>query len=359
LRQVGEIVALPSESGAIRQGVVREASALLYPSAPPLGSGAELTYVSNPDSLAWAIQTLLPPERKAEIAAELSRAIEKHRDEILHELRPVVEGSLRDAFQVVEQDLPRALERRRPRLEALGARYHRDIVEQELVPLVKEEIWPIVRRHGEPAANEVGREIWQRVSLWRFGWRFAYDKSPLPERQLVEREWRRFVEQEALPVLEEHSDEFLKVVQNSLRDTANNQRVRAVLRRSLTRVVEDPEVKQIVWEVFEEAVIDNPRLHEAMHRNWTGPEAQRAFRIAAERLEPSVRRVGDLVFGTPQRGITPEFAKVLRSQILHKDRRWFLLQTGPAEQGPQFALRRTLPVKLGFGRRDLLAVSAL
>ena len=36
--------------------------------------------------------------------------------------------------------------------------------------------------------------------------------------------------------------------------------------------------------------------------------------------------MGDLVFGSPKEGISPEFAAVLRNQILHKDRRWLLLQ---------------------------------
>ena len=53
---------------------------------------------------------------------------------------------------------------------------------QELLPLVKSDVLPIVRQRAEPALREVGQELWQRVSLWRFGWRMAYDFLPCPKK---------------------------------------------------------------------------------------------------------------------------------------------------------------------------------
>ena len=70
---------------------------------------------------------------------------------------------------------------------------------------------------------------------------------------------------------------------------------------------------------------DHPRLREVLDKHWTGPKARHAFQLAATRFEPTVRRIGDLLFGTREGGITPEFARVLRNQILGKDRRWFVL----------------------------------
>ena len=47
----------------------------------------------------------------------------------------------------------------------------------------------------------------------------------------------------------------------------------------------------------------------------------------SQRFEPTVRRIGELLIGTPESGITPEFAAVLRNQVLRKDRRWLVLET--------------------------------
>jgi hypothetical protein len=354
LRQVGQISALQqgAQTLAARQAVVREAQAVLYPSAPPLSERVELTYVATPDSLTWVVQTLLPPEKRTEIAGELSAAFEAHRGEILTALRPVAEQSVRDALAVIEQDLPPALARHRPKLEAIGARYHQDIVEKEVVPLVQDEIWPIVRWHGEPAATEVGQEMWARVSLWRFGWRYLYDRSLLPEKHLTQQEFRRFVDDEAMPLLEAHSDDFLAAIENSLKDTARNPRVRAALRRNLVKIMEDPELQAVLGNIFREVIVDNPRLREALQRNWSSPQAQAAFQLAAQRFEPTVRRIGDLVFGTPEEGISPEFAAVLRNQILHKDRRWLLLSDlSPQDATSQPPARRMAQVK--FPARDV------
>lgn len=328
LRQVGRISALFQSSQPIpaRQALVREARAELYPAAGSVSEAAELTYVATPDSLAWIVQTLLPPEKRTQIAGELSATYQAHQQEILAALRPLVEQSIRDSLAVIETDLPMALARHRTELETIAARYHRDIVETEVVPLVQEEVWPIVRRNGEPVAIEIGSELWARVSLWRIGWRYAYDHSPLPEKRLAEKEFRRFAEDEAAPILQEHAEDILTAIENSLKDTARNPRVRAALRRNLVRIVEDPELQAVLGTVFREVIVENPRLREAFQRSWNSPQAQAATQLAAQRLEPTVRRLGDLVFGTPEQGITPEFAAVLRNQILHKDRRWLLLR---------------------------------
>ena len=327
LEQVGEILALRQAGSALltRQATVAEVQAILYPTAADVPEQPRLSYVMASDSLAWVVETLLPPERKQQIAAEIGAAMEAHSEEILAALQPVAQRSLRDALSVVEEDLPKVIARHRSELEALGKRYHHELVEQELVPLVKQEIWPIIRLRSEPVVNEVGREIWQRVSLWRFGWRLAYDKLPLTEEHLVREEWQRFVKQEALPILERNTDKFLVTVQDILRDTAKNAEVRHVFSSSTKKLLDDPELQSLVWQIVRETAIDSPRLRQALARSWTSPEARSAFRLASERLEPHARRIGDLILGTPETGITPEFAQVLRNQILYKDRRWFLL----------------------------------
>lgn len=331
-RQVGEVrtVSAPDDSAAVRYATTTRAEALLYASAPELSSDAAIAYHTNPDSMEWVLQTLLPPEKQEKIAVELSRAFEEHHDEILAQLMPVVETSFREGLTVVEEDLAAALASRQGEIEALGGKYQHEIVEQELVPLVRTEIWPIVKEHAQPTAEEIGQQLWQRASLWRFGWRYLYDKSFLPERDLFQKEWERYLEQEAAPVLAEHTDDIVATQQRILSDVARNEKVQAAIRQNLTKVLEDPELRRLVWEIVEEVFVNNPRLHEVLQRHWTGPEAQAAFRLAGERLEPTVRRIGELVIGSQTEGMTPEFARVLRSQVLYKDRRWLVLDPGDA-----------------------------
>jgi hypothetical protein len=330
--RVGEIRrVVPSAERARRGGdVAPTAEALLYPHAPPVCSMSYLTYYETPTSLAWVMETMLPPAKRARIAEEVMASYQDYHAEILEAIEPLVVSGFRDAFQIVDEDFAAAIARRRSALEQLGSRYQSQVVQQELVPLIQQEIWPIVRRHAEPLANEIGGELFQRASLWRFGWRLAYDRLPLPEKNLTRAEWTRFVQEEAIPVLQRHATDFIHVQQQILEEIGDNPRVRTAVRRNLVQVVDDPEFREIVWDIFREVILDNPRLHQRLEMHWSGAEAQRAKQLAASYAEPSVRRIGDILLGTREDGISPEFAQVLRNQILDKDCRWLVLHSPPS-----------------------------
>ena len=74
--------------------------------------------------------------------------------------------------------------------------------------------------------------------IWRFGWRAAYDRSPLPRRDLVQQEWDRFVEQDAIPVFDQHMDEIVAAVQQTIAEIAANQAVTEELAAVINRTGE-------------------------------------------------------------------------------------------------------------------------
>jgi hypothetical protein len=53
--------------------------------------------------------------------------------------------------------------------------------------------------------------------------------------------------------------------------------------------------------------------------------------------------MGVLMLGTPSGGITPEFAQVLRAQILGKDTRWFRIEVSSAANGAPPTVVRVEP----------------
>ena len=334
-RQVGEVSAIPART-RLKFGTadsVRTGELLLYADVPPLSEESRLTLHHTPESMEWVLQTMLPPDKQERIALLISRAFEAHQEEIIASLQPIIEDGFREALLIVEQDLEVALLSRSDELERIGAKYQTELVQEEIVPLVRSEIFPIVRYYGEPLAENVGRKMWDRASLWRFGWRYMYDISPLPQRDLARKEWQRFVDEDAVPVLEENLDEFIEMQQDVFRDVAKNKQVQDVVRRSLRQIVQDAEVQQVVMSILREVLLENPRLRDALHRHWTSPRARQALSIASQRFEPTAVEIGELLFGNPQTGITPEFARVLRNQVLKKDRRWLVLHPQSAQDG--------------------------
>lgn len=131
IRRIGEVTSVSEQSGQ------RKAGAVFYASAPPISERARVTYQQTPDSLEWVLRTMLPPEKRQQIAGELNRAFREKQEDILRALRPLVEDALRDAWAEAQRELPVAIARHRDELDRLGSKYQWEIVERELVPLVK------------------------------------------------------------------------------------------------------------------------------------------------------------------------------------------------------------------------------
>lgn len=297
-------------------------------------SQCQLWQYHSSGRLEEVVATMLPPEKRLAIQQRLAAALNAHGDELSTAFVPLVEESLRQSIPVIDDEFRAAVDRHRSEIDQLGRRWNDEVVNQRLLPLARREIIPIVRTHGEPAAEQIGRELWDRASLWRFGWRAAYDKSPLPRRDLLQQEWDRFVEQEAMPVFEQHMDEIVEAVQRILSDVAASEAVRRELAEVADDVARDPETRRMVRTILVETLVDNPRLRQVWSGVWTSDEAQRALELAGDRLEPVVRQIGDDLFGSERQGIDPNFARVLRNQILGKDRRWIVARrTGQPSAG--------------------------
>jgi len=325
-----------------------------YGSAPTLNDGDFLKYHSAPDSTAWVLQTMFPPEKKEEISKLILASYRKNQAKIVTALRPVVEASLKDATSVIREDLKAAFEAREDKIKTIGQRYQKDLVEEDIIPLIKNEIWPIVSDESRPLADEIGQEIWGEVSMFRFGWRYIYDKTPLPDKKLTEKEFKRFVDEKALPILENHIGDIVELQKSLVKKISANDKVKETMSNSFKEIVSDPEVQDMMSEVFREVFVNNEKLQGALEERWSQPEAQYAVSLTNRMLEPTIAEIGVALFGSPDTKITPEFARVLRHRILHKDNRWFTLhQPVPGSDEPGTPRPKTLPVEIAT-EQDLI-----
>jgi hypothetical protein len=259
-----------------------------------------------------------------------------------------VKESLTTATSILRDELRVAFAKREDQFQQIGQRYESELLQKKIVPLVEEEIWPAVEKRGGPLAQEVGNEIWRELSLWRFSWRYLYDKSPLPTRNFTEREFDRFVREKAAPILKAHVPELLELQKQLVKDFSQNERIRQSVQDSFRTVVNDQEVQSLLTEIFHEVLIDNQRLQDELRGDWESGQARVALELASRRLDPTINQIGEAMFGNPNTAITPEFARVMRRMVLHKDQRWFVLDAG----SPDSALRHAdepLVVELGDG----------
>lgn len=297
----------------------------------------------NRGTMNETIQVLFPPEKREIIRQQVTAAMREHGEILAEQFLPLVEQSVRQSIPVVESELMAAIDRHRGELNQLSSRWKDDWINNRLLPLAKDRVLPIAQEHAEPLVREIGRELWNRASLWSFTWRAVYDKAPLPRKDLMREEWERFVRDEAIPVIESHSEEIAIAIQRTLADVAKNPKIRGELGSAVSSLVDDPQSRQLISVLLRETLIDNPKVRQVWIDVWSSNEAQSAFDRAGDLVEPLVRKLGDEIIGSPERGIDPGFARVLRHQILGKDRRWIIAEDVSGD------LDNSQRIEVGFG----------
>ena len=310
------------------------AIAEVYSSVRPLSVEDRCVYVPSSESMGWVVQSLMPPETRAEIGRLVTEAYRVHYRELSEQLAPLVRQTISQAAVIVWEDLNRIVAERAVQLQEIGERYQVELIDRRLVPLLATEIWPIVVEEASPLLTQIAEEIWQRTSLWSFGWRYLYDLSPLPQQDLTRNEFERLLRRDAAPVVQRHFADLLRVQHQIVSRIASNPEVRRVLVESLRQVADDPQVQALAIDAVRDVLLGNQRLSRAIADLWNSPAARQAVDLANRRLEYTITAIGETLFGNPHIAITPEFSRVLRYKVLRKDYHWFLVQRGGSDAAP-------------------------
>jgi hypothetical protein len=318
----------------------------MFGNCPPITDQDHFDCHYAPDSFDWMLRTMFSESKKKELKTLIQAALQENQVEIAAAFKPVIVDSLQKAGGLIQEDLKAALAKRQPQLKKLADRYQKDLLKEKLVPVFQEEVWPIIQTESEPLVSEISREIWAEVSVFGFGWRFLYDKSPLPDRNLTERKFKQFVDDKAKPIIAGHGADFVELQKAVAAKVVTNKKVQQSIRDSVETVSKDPAVQALLADVFKEVLVNNTRLHESLANSWNSPAAKRAYLIANKKLDPVIREIGVSLFGSPKEGITPEFAKVLRRRILYKDSKWLTLHIADGNSNADIDRNAPFPTTL-------------
>ncbi len=323
---------------------------VMYANCPVITSEDFFLYREADDSVDWMLRTMFHDKKKEELKGLIQNAVNNNQAELVDAFKPLVVKSLKEAGTLLREDISKAFEKRQPQLAELGQRYQTEVLKKKLLPVFQTEVLPIIQSESEPLVGEISREIWEEVSVFGFGWRYLYDRSPLPKKDLTERKFKQFVDEKAKPIIAAHWDEVLDLQKEISVKVSKNQEVRKALNESVESAANDPALQAFLVDVLRDVLVDNPRLRQAMNKQWNSAEAQQAFAVANAKLDPVIREIGISLFGTPDGGITPEFASVLRRRILYKDSRWLTLkivdQSGNESLNPNSVMPEKLSLRI-------------
>ena len=187
-----------------------------------------------------------------------------------------------------------------------------------------------------PFLEEIGQELWKKLPIWSLGARYFWEGVPGTKEGQVKSKFEQYMKDEAMPVLRAHTPEAVALARLVLKESLDDPRLREALGTVLKEVSTDPETAELLRDLATELVVKNEALREVLKKRWDEGLGE-AARTASERLERVVKRIVDSIALTEDRkAINPRLARVLRTRLLKKDRRWVLLTPGdgPALAGP-------------------------
>ena len=351
--QIGEVDALLDDKDDERPeffGLSSRVRLELYdPDRVQLFEDATARLVLVPDAFVWVVETLLTEENVPRIAAEWNDTMLRHRDDIFRLVTPIVRDLLHDVEATVEENLDGFVARHQGELRLLARELQGDLDDRGMAQLFQREVWPLAEARFRPVANRIGKEVWEKVPFWSFSWRIAYQTLPLTANDHFARAWKEFVNKEIRPIIMAHLDEIIAVTRQVGRDAIANKKIQEQMRSTFIRLTSHPRFHALAQVFIQEVFLDNPNFHDRLLTRLKSPEVERVLTAASAHVEPSLRRIADIVFGTREEGITKEFARVLRAQILQKDRRRFVIHPG-TEGRPHLPEGQALPTRVEWER---------
>ena len=294
-----------------------------------LRQGTKAVRRSQGRSFVFALQTLLTDERRAAVARRWQEFRAVHEAAVLAELQPVVAELLQGGAALVEQELPAALARHGPEIDLLLKRLRTEVGRDQLLPLLTEEVWPVVVRHAAVPAEVIGRELWEKVPLFDIAMRAAADKVLEKEPVRVEKRWRDFVNDEALPTLAAHEPEMAGALAAIARDLLQSDAVHRRVSALLDSLLKDPDAKRLTAALTRELLFDNPRLREFVRARLDDPQVRARLQRVSDRLQEFLDPVGDLLLlDESGQAINPDLARVIRLLLLKRDAQVIYLELG-------------------------------
>ena len=348
---IGEISALV-EDGEVRPifvGVAKQARLRFFDSSTAdLRRDASVHLLVVPDAFAWVVDTLLTEGNLPRVAAEWNDTMLLHREKIFGHITPIVVRAIEELEATIAESTPPFLRRHEAEIAQLTTALQARFDDATITRLFEREVWPIGEQELRPIVEELGKQIWNKVPVWGFTWRLMYQSLPLTRDDHFERAWQEFVTTEIVPIVKSSQGDILAAVKRVARQALSNEQVVDTLREAFLAMTSHPTFQSLAQQYIKECFLDNPSFHERMKSVANSPEVDRALAAATPHLEPMFRRMGDIIFGTREQGITQEFARVLRAQILQKDRRRIVVRPGALDA----ALDRTRPIAATVAMED-------
>ena len=286
-----------------------------------LGSDSKFTLIYEPASPAWVVSTILPTERRKEIVEIWRRYLDLHADEIKKLLWPVLTEVAQDSYKVLQQNFVHIMDQHKERLLDKIKAVREGYVDEEINTLWQEVVWPLVLVHCEPVLNPIAREMWKKFPKFKIVLLWMYQSLPGTDNHHVRKKLEKYFKKEALPLIREHQEELEQLFVKVFQDLGKDPRVKQTFVEIFRATFQDKELLEILKTLFIEMAQKNRKsLALKLRKKWESPQFRERMLASTKSFEPYLIEMINTVLLQKNNHIRPEFAQVLRRQVLYKDR---------------------------------------
>jgi len=332
------------EVARVLPGGRRVQLAIVSQQAGRVNQSSEATCWQTPLSAQQAVEALLPPTIQDLAAQEIALSWQQNDEALSAAWEPLMRDVVDGFLPIAGAALKEALERREERVAAIVRSHGRAVVEEW--PTISSRLLPILHEHITPllmplvvdailAAPKLGlaadlargrtHEASRRLADW-----FAMHVSSLPEEDLV-----------ALNM----------ATGNAWDATCGDPVLLESLSRLARGVLEDAELRQLLAEVYREAIVDNPRTQEYVRqRILDTPRFRDRLYDSFELFGPAARKVAALCLLKADGATRPEIVHLVRSVAFRRSVAWVTLTTASPDAAP-LDPAAILPGRLAGGGR--------
>ncbi len=325
LLRAGEIVKVTDDAEGRRIEVMFDPAI-----ADRIDSHAKFTAFSSGASIAWTYRSLLPEHVRARITAEWTEFVAANRQRLTEILIPLAKDLLHELQPVIAEETVAALDRHRGEVDAISTRYRDTILKPRLLPLLKDEIWPLVLKHGEPELRATGEDLWAALPVFAIAWQGVAQEFDFSDTDRVKERFDEYLAKDALPILDRHSDALETALVEILKDAAEDPKVSVAVRESITTLLSDQQLRALAVTLIDE-IARGDRIRDTIRKRLEEDKtAADTIETLRKDLDELVRRIGrKIVFADETTWeVHPDFARFLRTLVLKKDRRWVYLEFG-------------------------------
>lgn len=299
-----------------------------------IGEGSTFALVKEPIHSRWIITTLLPADRRAQMQKDLAEYLQEHMQELRSLILPFLREMLQDSYQILHKNFPIFMETHRQEIEQQLQQLKKKYLEQELIPLLQETMWPIVAAEAKKELEPVVNEMWKKLPKGELVWLWVYQTLPGVEKDQVRRRLEKYCKTEVVAILKKYQSNLEEVPTRIVREIGKQPKIKESLRNTLQKFSEDKDLMEFAKNLAHKFYQQNEReIISHWQQKWNSPELQQRLNELALKLEPYlVRMVNRILLSANGKEISPELAEVLRKQVLFKDR--YAIYVTPGQMAP-------------------------